>query len=98
MKNYKWKVTFTKYNVCVFVEIVGLHEKVDYEKITARIKHLQEVLPSFKHNSSKLTASYAREQIEEEKQQAKWDNMNMGVDKWKQYLYPFGDITAEKKE
>ena len=24
--------------------------------------------------------------------------MNMGIEKWKRYLYPFGDITAEKKD
>ena len=22
--------------------------------------------------------------------------MNIGIDKWKRYLYPFGDITASK--
>ena len=24
--------------------------------------------------------------------------MNMGIEKWKRYLYPFGDITASRKD
>lgn len=45
-----------------------------------------------------MTVERANQLNAEERQKAKWESMNMGIEKWKRYLYPFGDITAEQKD
>jgi hypothetical protein len=72
---------------------------VTFDKITNRIKDMQQALPQIKERVATLTSENVIKQIKEDEQKAKWDSMNMGIDQWKKkYLYPFGDITSTNEQ
>ena len=54
---------------------------------------MNEKLPSYKKRLSELTYAKMRQEQADEALEAKWQELNMGIDQWKhKYLYPFGNI------
>jgi len=48
-------------------------------------------LVHYKQLFDKLTVNKMRQELADEALEAKWKELNMGIDQWKhKYLYPFG--------
>lgn len=54
---------------------------------------MKERLPTFKQDFEKYTVDNMKQEKADEALEAKWRELNMGIDQWKhKYLYPFGNI------
>ena len=75
---------------------VGLIEdtsNIEVRKITKKLNVMREKLPTYKASFEKLTVDKMRQELADEALEAKWKELNMGIDQWKhKYLYPFGNI------
>ena len=50
-------------------------------------------LPEYRQTFDRLTINKMRQELADEALEAKWKELNMGIDQWKhKYLYPFGNI------
>jgi hypothetical protein len=66
-------------------------EQIEKEKIIQQFHKIKEELPKYKETVNKLTINQMKLDIQEEIVEKKWNELNTGIDQWKQkYLYPFG--------
>lgn len=72
-------------------------EQIEKEKIIQQFHKIKEELPKYKETVNKLTINQMKLDIQEEIVEKKWNELNTGIDQWKQkYLYPFGQILPKE--